>query len=195
MLSVRTPLPVALGVAGVLVLFCVLNVRLQKRVTSLEKQLKLFHGDIVAENTPLDGTRLPMLKGQGPDGVWTLNLAQFTSRRVILLFDVECKACEDNWFSWNELLGNPKIAKLIVPVATSGVISKAYLDSHHLSGQNTLIGLDTDLQFSSKLHATPQTILENGGIVEKSWPGILSTSDVREITAALASKNETLTHN
>jgi len=110
------------------------------------------------------------------------------SRKVLLLFDVNCRACDKNWPLWEKLLSDRDLRRLLLPIATSNTVSPEYLEKYHISNGMVFVGLDKELQFLLHLHATPQTILEQNGIVEKVWFGVLSDSDVNEIMDTLKTR-------
>lgn len=71
-----------------------------------------------------------------------------------------------------------------LPVSTSQTVSKAYLEKHHIA--DSIIGVVNErMQQSLNIHATPQTILVEKGIVRHTWFGVLSSDDVRAILNTL----------
>ena len=74
------------------------------------------------------------------------------------------------------------VVKKEIPAET---VSEEYLKKHNITRGRVLIGLDEQLQRSLNLHATPETALVQDGIVEKTWAGVLSNSDLNEIEVAL----------
>jgi hypothetical protein len=161
------------------------NVQLQRRNASLVRREGFYRQYYAAFNSPAKGTELPELTGAGSNGPWRLNLKGSSERKAILLFNVDCSFCEQNWKSWEELLARDESSNRLLPIATSEKADATYLARHHLRGRRVWVGLDRYWQALLRLAATPQTIVERDGVVEKSWVGILSDSDLREVESAL----------
>jgi hypothetical protein len=189
MYFVRVNVLLAFGVVFAIVALLAVNLKLQRRNANLAKQEEIYRRYFGEVNSPPPGTHLPELTGAGPTGPWRLNLAGSSKKTAILLFDVDCKSCDQNWEYWDKLIERD-ISNRILPVATSEKIDSRYLNMHHLAQKRVLVGLDKNLQVLFRLQATPQTIVEHDGIVEKSWAGTLSDSDLKEVESALNQSNQ-----
>jgi hypothetical protein len=180
----RVLLIAIVSLAGILV---TLNIKLTRQNDQLKRQLTTGIRDMGRlYNSPAVGTELPMLEGHNQEGrVIGIDLAHSEQKMCILLFDPECKTCEENWKYWSKLTSRNGISNRLVPISTTQSVPKEYMMTHWHSSRPYLIGLDPAIQDKFKLRATPQTIVVVSGKVDKTWYGLLSDSDVDEISKEL----------
>ncbi len=183
--AMRVNVFLATGFVCAFLLVCAVNVVLQRRNEDLAKQRDSYRQYVAEINGPAEGTRLPDLTGTGPEGPWKVSLEGPARSRAILLFSVNCHYSDQNWASWETLLNDPEVGQLSLLLTTSQSIKPEYLALHNVANRKVLVGLDAQQQASFHLIATPQTIVERDGIVERVWPGVLTDSDIREIVTAL----------
>ena len=157
---------------------------------SLAEEKAYYKKYYTGMNSPSAGATLPELTGTGPEGPWRLSLADSNKRMAILFFASDCRAWEQNWAAWNKLLNNRDISSRFLLVATTERVPIQYLDAHKVGGKRVFIGLDKRWQALYRLAATPQTIVEYRGTVQKPWLGVLSDSDVQEIESALKQRGQ-----
>jgi hypothetical protein len=186
MREIRVNIFLSAGVLLILIALAVINVTLQKRNTELARQIDFARTVLSAANAPKPGTtmpdELPVILPTGASGM--LSLRYSAPRMVLLLFDPNCSACEDNWPYWDKLRNDENSGGAFLPVSTSQNISKAFLERHHIAG--AVVGVvNQSLQKSLNMAATPETILTENGIVRQTWFGVLSNDDVRAILNAL----------
>jgi len=159
-----------------------LNYRLQTRNAELTKQVNGARMILGAENAPPRGTVLPALSGTDIAGrPLKVSVKGSAHKVLILLFDLGCHACDENWRYWDTLIKDDDIRRSVLPISVSSV-NQGYLDRHHIANRTVLIDLSSDLQNTLKMHATPQTILAVDGTVQDSWFGVLSSDDVKTIS-------------
>jgi hypothetical protein len=186
MREIRVSVFLLAGVFLILIALGMINLRLQKRNTELGRQIEFTRTVLAAAEGPRPGTifpaEIPAIAPTG--GSAKINIPSSIPKVVILLFEPNCTACEDNWRYWDKLRNEENAGGGFLPVSTSQNISKAYLEKHHIA--RSFIGVVNEaLQKSLNIHATPQTILVENGIVRRVWFGVLSNDDVRDILNAL----------
>lgn len=169
----------AYGFLFVLLALIVINIAVQMRNAQLSEHLRILE----SSKGLSVGTALPEVKGADVTGPWSVDLTT-GGRRAILIFDPICKACEQNWPSWERLLSDKEISDRLLPISITPSLPPAFLAKHHVPEGKAYIGLDPDF----KLEATPLTILQRNGFVEKTWVGVLSSSELKELTSALKSR-------
>lgn len=186
MREIRVNIFLVAGILLVLIALGVINMKLQRRNIELDRQIEFTRAVLANAETPKPGTilpaEIPAILPTGGSGL--LNIQYSTPKVVILLFNPNCVACEDNWPYWDKLRHDENSGGAFLPVSTSQNISKSFLQEHHIAG--AVIGVvNQTLQKSLNMNATPQTILVDRGVVRRTWFGVLSNDDVRSILNAL----------
>jgi len=134
------------------------------------------------------GEALPALKGISLKTGEGLDInASRNHRLAILVFQESCPFCEANWKNWEALFAKGDSSVPVIMVTVDGAISNPYRATHPLLNRGTVV-LGVDPATLSKLAwgSTPQTIYLVDGKIAHNWIGLLSSADVKEITAAVS---------
>ena len=163
------------------------NVLLLIRYSTVQRALQEAVDEYRAANYAPAGRVLPILPGRNAAGESLSVDPSASGQFLLLLFDPFCRACDENWPRWKDLLNHEetKYKRAVLFVSTSQIVPREYVENHEMQGSLILAGLADDLTNEFHLRRSPQTILVRRGRIVRSWGGVLSKTDLSEIQEAL----------
>lgn len=159
------------------------EVKLAESRRLADQQRKAAEGKTVSE-VPV-GSVIEPLHGKGIDGK---ELIVDTERPTLLLvFSPACGFCKKNWPQWQRLTeGLKEKGVQTVAVDTSSSVTPEYVSLYKFTDATVVQGLSKDVTKKYRFRFTPITILtKGGGVVERSWAGVLDDKVLAEFQAAI----------
>jgi len=168
-------------VAGAILV--VVNVRLRSGnldlSTRMEGYVRLLSLEAGMELEPLHG-----LDRSGRE--MFVDTAADTGPVLVLSFAPTCQYCAENWPNWDALLSSQHARNgETVLVDVSGEVGDDYLREHDVGTLPVLSKLSIRTVATYRLGVTPQTVILNDGMVQGSWTGVMTATDVARADSIL----------
>jgi peroxiredoxin len=149
-----------------------------KASTGLDRNLELQPGRAV-----------PGLEGKDLDGN-PVRIDYTDSRKTLLLvFSPGCRFCGENMPNWRTIVsGVDPNAYRVVGVSLVPLGTREYLSGFPAVDYPIVAEIDPSVRVQYSLVLSPQTIvIDQSGVVERVWNGLLNEESVREIKTAVGS--------
>lgn len=134
------------------------------------------------------GDTVPAFSVISLDGIkQDIHYAHRSKKTLLLIFNTTCPACKENAINWIELWKHYDTTKAFVyPVSFHKKERTAEYKKSFLLPFDIYLPKDSTLLKNYKPNAIPLTLLIGaGGIVEKTWAGILTPTQMDELNAAI----------
>lgn len=168
------------------------NIALQVQLRQARTRLAAYRARELRGFEVARGTRVPKIRGVGPNGRQVeVDPAAPHTRTLLLAFSTACVYSQQNLPNWKRVIeesrGNHGPALQVILIDLTSIETAKYISANGLAGLQVIARAEAETIAACNLSMTPQTILIADGEVKQVWSGVLNSQSMRSIHDALAS--------